>query len=660
MAFFNPVNLSLVYAQESTPIETPSESPSDSPTPTPTPLDVMVTGDAASDSSIQADTNISEVAVTPSPTPTETPEDLLESDATPSATPTPSPDSITIDQSGTVTSDSSANSNTGENGQTSSVSAEMTTGEAVSSASNINVTNLAEVNSNLITVVQTIYTGDTGDIDLYQLLETTIAGSPNTIPANTDITATQSADVTANTTAGSNTGDNNQNADTGNMQTGNAVSVASAINAVNLDLIGSNVVLAIINILGDYSGNIILPDGQTFSLASLGSVNANVTSNQSADVNSNTNAVSNTGGNTQTGGTAEMTTGTATGSSNSNSFVNLIQIGGGLGYLIINNSGNWTGNLVNWTAPGSVETLPQGTTNLSSAWQSGGAGGEGTSNITSNQTATVSTNVSANANTGGNTQTAANSNLTTGNAFSLANNLTLANITGVGTNFFFGIINIFGKWTGNIVSGPNTPPAVSDPAPDPAAATDSAPDTRSPDLQIDTWNNVGAFVYPGDTVLAKITVTNQGGFTAHNVEVKGQLTNDHPMPAIPMDWKIGDLKPGGKAKISFSITLTSNLPQGQYEISATATGDGDSGNESSVGSTSSFWVKVKGVITELTAPQALAESTANAGGNVLGATTSSKSPLDINKYLPYILASLAAAYIFIFFARRKLKEHEEV
>ncbi|HUC94761.1 MAG TPA: hypothetical protein VMR19_02075, partial [Candidatus Saccharimonadales bacterium] len=81
---------------------------------------------------------------------------------------------------------------------------------------------------------------------------------------------------------------------------------------------------------------------------------------------------------------------------------------------------------------------------------------------------------------------------------------------------------------------------------------------------------------------------------------------------------------------------------------------------SSVGSTSSFWVKVKGVITELTAPQALAESTANAGGNVLGATTSSKSPLDINKYLPYILASLAAAYIFIFFARRKLKEHEEV
>jgi hypothetical protein len=250
--------------------------------------------------------------------------------------------------------------------------------------------------------------------------------------------------------------------------------------------------------------------------------------------------------------------------------------------------------------------------------------------------------------------------LTTGNAFSLANNLTLANITGIGTNFFFGVINIFGNWTGNIFSGPKPPPVENEPAPNPDPAADPAPDTRTPDLQIETSNNVGAFVYPGDTVLAKITVTNQSAFTAHNIEVKGQLTNDHPMPAIPMDWKIGDLRPNGKAKISFSITLTSDLPQGQYKIAANVTGDGDSGNESSADSTSSFWVKVKGFITELAAPQALAESAANAEGNVLGTTTSGKSPLDINKYLPYILASLAAAYIFIFFARKKLKEHEEV
>ena len=171
-------------------------------------------------------------------------------------------------------------------------------------------------------------------------------------------------------------------------------------------------------------------------------------------------------------------------------------------------------------------------------------------------------------------------------------------------------------------------------------------------------NNVGKFVYPSDTILANITIVNRSAFTAHNIEVKGQLTNDLPMPAIPMDWKIGDLKPNGKANISFSITLTPNLPEGQYKISATVSGSGDSGNTASAEGDSAFWVKTKSILAEIAAPEVQAESNENHYGQVLG-ITNTKSQLDINKYLPYILLTLVTAYTLIFFARKKLKENEK-
>jgi hypothetical protein len=679
-ALFGPVSLSLVYAQDDTSSSTPTDTPTS--TPTSTPDQTMVTGDASASADSQTDSNISDISTTPTPSPTDEPTPIdtstpdatesatsvidatgsatLDPEATSSTTPTLTPSDISVDQSRAVTTNTASIANSGNNTQqneNASGSATMTTGDAGSSSSSITVTNLSTIDSNLVTTVQNILTSNNNDVDLYQLLESAVAQNPNLIPANTNITVTQNANVSTNTVAESNTGENSQSSDSAGMQTGDATSVASAINATNLNLVGSNAVLFIINILGDYSGNIILPDGKTVSLVSLGLGNVNVNSNQSADVNANTEAGANSGNNNQTGGSTEMTTGTAVSTSNSNSFVNLVQIGGGWGYVVINNSGSWTGNLIGWTAPGSTQTLPQGTTNLAESSQSNTNGETGTTNITSNQTANVSTNVSADANTGSNNQTGESLNLTTGNAFSLANNFTLANITGVGANLFFGIINIFGNWTGNLTKGPYTPPA-SDPPADSAQTDNSSPDTRTPDLQITTTNNVGKFVYPGDTVLANITVVNQSAFTAHNVEVKGQLTNDHPMPAIPMDWKVGDLRPGGKAKINFSITLTSNLPAGQYNISATAIGDSESGDAVSVDSNSSFWVRVKGAIAEITSPSVLAESPINEDENVLGIETS-KPTLDINKYLPYILASLAAAYLLILFARRKLEENEK-
>ena len=551
LVLFNPVNISLVYAQESTPTDTPIAtdlpSPTDSPTstPTPTPDQNLTTGDSTSSADSTINSNI--LSATTSPTPTETPiaTDSATPDPeattsatptdTPTSTPTPTPTSISADQSANVNANTNSDSNSGNNSQQSaSGSASMTTGESTSTANSITVTNLAEVNSNLITTVQNILNSNTTDVNLYDALEAAIANNPNYVPSNATITATQNADINTNTSSSSNSGNNSQDPTTASVTTGNSISIANTLNAINLNLIGSNTVLAIINVLSDWNGNIILPSGTQLS-TNFGTSSANVTANQNADVTANTTSTSATGGNTQTGQNSTMTTGQAISSANSNNLVNIIQIGNGLGFLVINNYGNWTGNLINWNSPGSIQTLPSGNNNLVTNYGNNENNGSGNTNVISNQTANVNTTVSSNANTGSNTQVGKITNLTTGNASSLANNFTLANYTGVGGGLFFGVVNILGNWTGNIIAA-------------------------YPELKVSLTDNQDS-VNPGGPENYLLTVTNSGHSTAHGTKLNFTFPNDvTPDGSESTSWSLGDLNPGQTQ--TFSLT-------GHVENSAT-------------------------------------------------------------------------------------------
>jgi hypothetical protein len=510
--------------------------------------------------------------------------------------------------------------------------------------------------------------------------------------------------------------------------------------------------------LADWNGNIILPNGTQLSLPTESSGNVNVNSNQIAEVSSTTTSTASTGGNYQTGGSTTITTGNSVSSASSGTVANVVEIGNGLGFLIINYSGNWTGSLINWSTPGSSQTFDPGTYNLTTEYGNPGTtGGEGTTNVTSNQEATVTTNVSSNANTGGNSQTGKNLSLLTGNAVSLANNFTLANLTGVGGGFFFGIINILGNWGGNIIAaypelrvsvtdnqdtvypggaenytvtitnaghaiangvnlnfnfpglvipdGPintfwnlgnlnpgqtqtfNLAGHVSDSAPIGtdllASATgsttdtqdssngdtgtdttnvilpaDPGPNTQTPSLETDIWDSVGAFIYPGDTFWATITVHNNSSVFARSLVVNGGIKDPDGKIIAPLSWQVGDIKPSGKVKISFNVTIPKDSVAGKYIFEASATGKSESGDSSTSNlAQSDFLVELPAGAGGFITPPVIGSTISQGSGGspaVLGLSTQN-TPINVKNFNAFIFPSLTLTYLLIVIARRRLQ-----
>ena len=139
----------------------------------------------------------------------------------------------------------------------------------------------------------------------------------------------------------------------------------------------------------------------------------------------------------------------------------------------------------------------------------------------------------------------------------------------------------------------------------------------------------------------------------------GSLSNDHPMPPIPMNWKIGDLKPGERVRIEFEIGLIEELPGGAYHLSAEAKGRSEAGDEAGSGwITSNFLVRLRQLVESLT-PAVLASGEDIApSGEILGAMNIN-SPVDKRIYLPYILAISVFIYITLVILRRKIEAKKE-
>jgi hypothetical protein len=185
-------------------------------------------------------------------------------------------------------------------------------------------------------------------------------------------------------------------------------------------------------------------------------------------------------------------------------------------------------------------------------------------------------------------------------------------------------------------------------------ASQAEDDKTLPQLTISVWNNVGSYIFPGDTILASATITNESGVLAKEVEVKGSLSNDHPMPAIPMQWKLGDMTPGQKVVIKFSIALINDLPEGLYHINVYAEGKSPAGDTASTGLvTSDFLLKLRSYISKLT-PSVEAYSEEGVGsGEVLGASSEGYFS-KIKKYLPYIFGASIILYLLTSGLRRRL------
>ena len=576
----------------------PSPSPSSSPSTT---VDNSAT--VSNSASTNSNTGDNSVSSSPSPTPSVTPDpsnspspspDVSSSPSPtpdPSSSPSPSPDpspGINASNSATVTNNSSsttisgdntinatgsgqtatdsASTNTGSTTQTTSTS--INTGNAVSTTATDNTVNTTSVNSQVVYQTINIFVTQNGDINLsdpFTIAANAVTDYPSESVINVSATTVNNYAYLSNDLVSyANTGNNQINGATESavINTGNAYSIVSLVNKVNFTVVNSEIHVITINLFGKLNGNIILPDmSQSQNCASCG-VNLNV--NNNANVTNNIDSTAVTGQNSATG-SASITTGNAGSAVNTLNLVNTNLVGVNARVLYINDYGTWNGNFIGW---GKMDPQAGGATlvfyslgpNSSSC-----ASCSAQTNVNNN--ATVVNNISSFSNTGGNS-ILGNGFIYTGNAYSSISLINFINSTFINSIGFFGFINIFGDWTGNI--GGNSEFAALNQQTNNNTQTVSSGSQAMESggmLAVKQINNTGSFVKPGDTVTFFIDSKNVGTGTVYGAKLELYLMRNG-VPAGGVSYDLGDIPAGQGVKVSTGIVLSPNTPSGIYTARA--------------------------------------------------------------------------------------------
>jgi hypothetical protein len=580
---------------------------------------------------------------------------------------------VATNQESDIKTKTQAESNTGEN-QASGGLVDLATGNAVSVANTVNLTNLNLVGGRGLFTVVNIVGGLLGDIILPNQNHLSTSGlSWKSIRVETN----QDAVVDSTVSSESNTGENSLGGG-GSLLTGDALAISNNHSFVNLVRVNDGWAFVVFNVFGDWSGSLLNWDApgsrmslgygttvleQDWDTTSSGVSDTAgdliVKTNQRANVQSETSALANTGKNSIQG-EGNLLTGDALSIANNFTLANFVGVGGPFMWGIFNVLGIWDGNLViaypdlevsitdgvESLTPGSSSEYTISVANRGSAKASGvfldlsfsedyipegGSLSWGIGDLNPGESRTFKFKGVISPTALANTPVEARAEVFTSDVEESTSNNSALDSTLI---VLPPVLDFGDKNTGS-------------------------KDTRLPNLEISVWNNVNDFVYPGDTVLASITVANQSSFTARDVLVEGNFSNDHPMPPIPMRWELGDLMPGQRVKIEFRIGLTDALPEGVYHITAWAKARSESGDESiSQVSQSDFLVKLKKYARKIV-PQ---EEVLADEGEVLGASAESlpdSAPaVDKKKYLPYIFAINTFFYFVISSLRKKAEEKE--
>ena len=659
-----------------------TSTPTPSPTSSPAPTTVDNTATVSNTSSSGSNTGNNSINPSPTPSPSSTPDPSVSPTPTPdpssgptptpdpSSSPTPTPDpssGLNASNSAIVTNTGSSTTLTGDNtitatgsgrtatdsastnsSQNSSTNTSVNTGNAVSATATDNTVNTTSVNSQVVYQTINIFVTQNGDINLsdpFTIAANAVQSYPGEPVINVSATTVNNYAYLSNDLVSfANTGNNVVNGATESaiINTGNAYSVVSLVNKVNFTVVNSEIHVITINLFGQLNGNIILPSlSQSSNCANCG-VNMNV--NNNASVNNNINSSAVTGQNTATG-SASINTGNATSAVNTLNIVNTNLVGVNAQVLYINDYGSWNGNFIGWG-------------NL--APQSGGAtlvfyslGPNNTSLCAScsaqtnvNNTAIVNNNISSFANTGGNSLLG-NGFILTGNAYSAISLINFINSTFINSVGFFGFINIFGNWTGNIggekefaAQNQNQSNIVE------TSSTNSQTMESGGMLSVAQSNNTGSFVKPGDTVTFFIDVKNTGTGTVYGANLDLYLMRNG-VPAGGASYNLGDIPAGQGVKVSTGIVLSPNTPAGIYTARALAYGKVGPNSATVTGFADSFFTVLGGGFVS----NALLSSNTNPPKNnqqVLGAQYPSvlKNDSHSNDYGPlYAFVTVIMAYI---------------
>lgn len=533
----------VVYAQE---IEA-------TPTPSPTPITEVIVNNEPTTVTTEADsTAISGENAIVDPTPTPNPALLLELIATPSAEPV-----LSTEASVSPTPNPSPDT-------------KISTGDALSVTEVNNSINTTQVNSQVVYKTLNIFLS--GDIvladsgTLQTIVEQALTGNPDgetTVSVSFDghNVARVSNEIISIAQSGSNSVDGGQEAV---INTGNSYSVVSLLNQVNTTIINSQIYLVTINIFGDVTANIILPELTSSKNSTPCCDGQQININNQATVSSSINSQAISGQNTIAAQTeAVIETGDANSSINVINLVNTNLINTTISQLVINVLGDWIGS---WIA--SDQWLNQSSTPPEANCD--GCIGD----IALSNQALVDNQITSLADSGNNNISADSGRIKTGNAYSQVSLFNLVNTNIINSTGFWGFINIFGRLTGNVGTAADLFPETSaEPTPEPEILSSSGPEIRETggELTISQSNNVGEYILPGDTVTFDVLVKNPGGGRVYDTKLWVGLVIDGQEVGGGFI-NLGNIDAKKGVKVSSGLVLSNAAPGGQYQALAEVTG----------------------------------------------------------------------------------------
>lgn len=381
------------------------------------------------------------------------------------------------------------------------------------------------------------------------------------IDINNENTAFVLNDVTLEASSGNNTisGEDVEGA----IQTGDANALANVVNIVNTNLIGTTWVLAIVNILGDWAGNLFFPEASEFAatdssgnlLGEFGEVTINnsnagaIENNVSIDATSGENAI--TGATTTS---ASVATGEVNSATNVTNVANTNLVNASLFLAFLNILGGWTGQIIGMPSGFTMADGDNGQAviaNLPVSDQTSGWGDDDfTFSANNSNDGTIVNNVSIEASSGNNTiegTDEASGSIATGDVNAFANIFNLLNTNIIGGAWYLTVLNVMGTWSGNMIFGTLD-----------LSITKSVQVERLPAGPGDTVSYTLEFSNNGTATVPTVTITDS--FDAGLLEVldigSGELTGPGTV-----QWTVEDFAPGQTGSISYLLKVKQDLSE---------------------------------------------------------------------------------------------------
>ncbi|MCJ7792782.1 MAG: fibronectin type III domain-containing protein [Candidatus Marinimicrobia bacterium] len=419
---------------------------------------------------------------------------------------------VSNENQATIQNDLVANGITGEN-TVEGDDSQIETGNAIAGADAVNVVNTNIVGEDFWQLIINQFEDSQGDLDLSNLeglgvlnaefisvlVSNLQTGSDSTNFALATLLCLFAvyndnlATLTNNLDLLASSGGNQIVGEDGTLQTGNADALLNLFNMVNTNLVGSDWFFGVINLFGQLEGDIILPNEWLFlgedgsggastaatnlgtgadsnNQALVGDNNSfNVSNVNNADLTNNVTVLANSGENAIIGD-GSIETGDANAQANLLNIVNTNIVGSRWVLLVINNMGEWMGEVLGWwghlftignTTLAWVQLPLLGDGNAAETAALNSETGDGSDNLAltqsqsssvveNNNVATVENNIGVTADTGNNQIVGEDGTIQTGNASAIANLFNFLNTNIIGNHWYFCMINIFDRFVGNI------------------------------------------------------------------------------------------------------------------------------------------------------------------------------------------------------------------